>query len=167
MPVAPDGRSSWWSSAPSPRRPPPLPPPRAGYPRTTRASRTRSTPRSPGTRCASPRARTRRRATARSSRSRSTAPGRSWWARARQSGAEPVIRNNIFYQNGSAALHRGRGICALGGPATVIRDNVFFGNYLAAILVKVVSAFQDLTAQEANDAIPDDGILENVDADPA
>jgi len=84
-----------------------------------------------------------------------------------ESGAEPVIRNNIFYQNGSASLHRGRGICALGGPGTVIRNNVFFGNYLAAILVQVVSAFQDLTAQQANDALPDDGILENLDADPA
>jgi len=84
-----------------------------------------------------------------------------------ESGGEPVIRNNIFYQNGSAALHRGRGICALGGPGTVIRNNVFFGNYLAAILVQVVSAFEDLTAQQANDALPDDGILENLDADPA
>ena len=84
-----------------------------------------------------------------------------------ESGAEPTIRNNLFYQNGSATLHRGRGICALGGPGTVIRDNLFYGNFLAAILVQVISSYQDLTAQQANDANPGDGILENLDADPA
>ena len=79
---------------------------------------------------------------------------------------EPVIRNNIFFENGSATLNRGRGICALGGPGTVIRNNVFYGNHIAAILVQVISSFQDLTAQQANDANPDDAILENLDANP-
>lgn len=79
---------------------------------------------------------------------------------------EPVIRNNIFFENGSATLNRGRGICALGGPGTVIRNNAFYGNHIAAILVQVISSFQDLTAQQANDANPDDAILENLDANP-
>jgi hypothetical protein len=79
---------------------------------------------------------------------------------------EPVIRNNIFFENGSATLNRGRGICALGGPGTVIRNNVFYGNHIAAILVYVISSLQDLTAQQANDANPDDAILENLDANP-
>ena len=80
--------------------------------------------------------------------------------------AEPIVRGNIFFENGSAALDRGRGICALGGPGTVIRNNVFFGNHVAAILVRTISATQDLTAQQANDADLADGILENLDADP-
>jgi len=81
--------------------------------------------------------------------------------------AEPTIRSNIFFQNGSVALNRGRGICALGGAGTVIRNNVFFGNLIAAILVRTISATQDLTAQQANDADPSDFIFENLDADPA
>jgi hypothetical protein len=80
---------------------------------------------------------------------------------------EPIVRNNIFFENGSAKLNRGRGICALGGAGTVIRNNVFHGNYIAAILVRVISVVQDLTAQQANDADLADGILENYDADPA
>jgi hypothetical protein len=80
--------------------------------------------------------------------------------------AEPTIQGNIFFENGSAALNRGRGICALGGAGTVIRNNVFFGNHIAAILVRTISATQDLTAQQANDADPADGIFDNLDADP-
>jgi len=80
--------------------------------------------------------------------------------------AEPVIQGNIFFENGSAALNRGRGICALGGPGTVIRNNVFFGNHIAAILVRTISATQDLTAQQANDADLADGVYENLDANP-
>ena len=79
---------------------------------------------------------------------------------------EPTIRSNIFLENGSVALNRGRGICALGGPGTVIRNNVFFGNLIAAILVRTISSTQDLTAQQANDADPLDFIFENLDADP-
>jgi hypothetical protein len=48
----------------------------------------------------------------------------------------------------------------------VIRNNVFFGNYIAAILVRTISATLDLTAQQANDANLTDGIYENLDADP-
>ena len=80
--------------------------------------------------------------------------------------AEPTIQGNIFFENGSAALNRGRGICALGGAGTVIRNNVFFGNHIAAILVRTISATQDLTAQQANDADLADGIHGNLDADP-
>ncbi len=83
-----------------------------------------------------------------------------------EGGAEPVIRNNIFFENGSATLNRGRGICALGGPGTVIRNNVFYGNYIAAILVVIQSA-QNLTAQQADALSDTDGILENLDAPPA
>jgi hypothetical protein len=80
--------------------------------------------------------------------------------------SEPVIQGNIFFENGSAVLNRGRGICALGGPGTVIRNNVFFGNYIAAILVRSISSFDDLTAQQANDANLADGVYENLDANP-
>ena len=79
---------------------------------------------------------------------------------------EPTIQGNIFFENGSAVLNRGRGICALGGAGTVIRNNVFFGNHIAAILVRTISATQDLTAQQANDANPSDGVYGNLDADP-
>ena len=82
-----------------------------------------------------------------------------------EAGAEPVVQGNIFFENGSVSLHRGRGICALGGPGSVIRNNVFYGNVLAAILV-VQGGALDITAQQANNLSVTDGIYDNLDASP-
>jgi hypothetical protein len=77
----------------------------------------------------------------------------------------PIIRNNIFYENGIPGL-RGRGICALGGSATVISNNLFFGNAVAALLVRTPSGTLDVTATQGNDYSDSDGIFANLDGDP-
>jgi len=81
------------------------------------------------------------------------------------SGGEPLVRNNIFLENGTPGV-RGRGICAFGGPGTVIAHNLFHGNALAALLINVGAGNQNLTAAEANDGAPDDGVYGNLDGDP-
>lgn len=77
----------------------------------------------------------------------------------------PVIRDNIFFENGTPGV-RGRGICALGGAQTVIAYNLFFGNAIAALVIRVPTGFQDVSAAEANDYDPSDGIYANLDGDP-
>ncbi|NNF06412.1 MAG: right-handed parallel beta-helix repeat-containing protein, partial [Candidatus Eisenbacteria bacterium] len=80
-------------------------------------------------------------------------------------GSEPVVRNNIFYENGIPGV-RGRGICNFGGPNTVIAHNLFFGNEIAPILTNTTSGFQDLSSAAANALSGSDGIYGNLDADP-
>ena len=77
-------------------------------------------------------------------------------------GAAPIIRHNIFFENGIDGL-RGRGICAFGDSTAVIAHNLFHGNVLADLLV---AGAGDVTAAEANDIDPDDGIYGNVSGDP-
>jgi hypothetical protein len=79
--------------------------------------------------------------------------------------AAPTIRNNIFYENGTPAL-RGRGICALGDPATVVAYNMFYGNVIAAIIMNTGSTLEDVSAAVANDVDGADGVYGNIDADP-
>jgi len=71
--------------------------------------------------------------------------------------AAPTIRNNIFYENGTPAL-RGRGICALGDPATVVAYNMFYGNVIAAIIMNTGSMLEDVSAEVANDVDGADGV---------
>lgn len=80
-------------------------------------------------------------------------------------GDEPVIRNNIFFENGIPGV-RGRGICHFGGPGTVIAYNLFHGNAIAALLVNPGGGAVDLTPAEANDLSSEDGITGNLSGDP-
>jgi hypothetical protein len=76
----------------------------------------------------------------------------------------PVIRHSIFYRNGHVAdPRRGRGICALSSEPADISHNLFFENVVAAILF---SGGIDVTAAEANDLDPLDGVHDNLDGDP-
>ncbi len=81
-----------------------------------------------------------------------------------KAGDEPVVRGNIFYENGTPAV-RGRGICHFGGPNTVIAHNLFFGNSIAAILVNN-GEFIDLSGAAANTLSATDSIYGNLDGDP-
>lgn len=80
-------------------------------------------------------------------------------------GSTPLIRNNIFFENGMAGPPlRGRGICALLGHQAIIAYNLFFGNQIAALLVSGVG---NLSAADANDVSPADSIYGNLDGEPA
>lgn len=82
-----------------------------------------------------------------------------------QNTASPVIRNNIFYANGTPGV-RGRGICHFGAPTTVIAHNLFHANAIAALLVQTPTGARDLTPAEANDLDPADGIFGNLAGNP-
>ncbi len=75
-----------------------------------------------------------------------------------------TIRNNIFFENGTAGV-RGRGICAVNGAIPVIAHNVFFGNVRGALLIAPGAG--DVSATVANDLSSGDGIYGNQDMDPA
>jgi hypothetical protein len=80
-------------------------------------------------------------------------------------GGTPLVRNNIFLENGLPGV-RGRGICAFGDSGTVVVHNLFHGNEIASLLIDVGSGLQDLTASQANDGNPGDGVYGNLDGDP-
>jgi len=78
------------------------------------------------------------------------------------SGSNPIIRNNMFVENGMPSPLRGRGICNLTGSEAIIAYNLFFGNQVAALL----AGTSDVSAEEANAFSPTDSIYGNIDADP-
>ena len=80
--------------------------------------------------------------------------------------SKPVVRNNIFYENGIPGL-RGRGFCALSDSTETITHNLFFANAIAALLVLTPSGPVNVSALEANDYRLTDNIEFNLDADPA
>ena len=80
------------------------------------------------------------------------------------SGSHPVVRNNIFFENGIPAL-RGRGICHFGDSTTVIAHNLLHGNVIAALLVGGMPPV-NVSGADANGLSPTDGIYENLDGDP-
>jgi len=78
----------------------------------------------------------------------------------------PIVRNSIFYENGTPGL-RGRGICQLDTTrVSVIAHNLFYNNVKAALLVVPFAEFGDISAATANDLDPEDTIYGNLDADP-
>ncbi|MEO6463197.1 MAG: FlgD immunoglobulin-like domain containing protein [Candidatus Eisenbacteria bacterium] len=82
------------------------------------------------------------------------------------SASTPIVRNNIFYRNGTVGL-RGRGFCALGNNATTIRNNLFFENVIAAVIIRVGGVPMDVSGTTANGIDPGDAVDGNLDADPA
>ena len=78
----------------------------------------------------------------------------------------PIVRNNIFYRNGTAGV-RGRGYCALGNAATSIRNNLFFENVIAALIMRIGGVPTDVSGAVANDVDAGDAVDGNVDLDPA
>lgn len=81
------------------------------------------------------------------------------------SGGTPLVRNNIFLENGIPGV-RGRGICAFGDSGTVVVHNTFHGNAIASLLIDVGSGLEDLTAAQANDGDLGDAVYGNLDGDP-
>ena len=80
-------------------------------------------------------------------------------------GDEPVVRNNIFFENGIPGV-RGRGICHFGGPGSVVAHNLFHGNAIAAVLINPGGGSVDLDPYETNDISTEDGIYGNLAGDP-
>jgi serine protease len=78
----------------------------------------------------------------------------------------PVVRNNIFYRNGTPGL-RGRGFCALGNSATTIQNNLFYENVIAALIMFVDGSPLDVSGTTANGLDGGDAIDGNLDLDPA
>jgi hypothetical protein len=81
-------------------------------------------------------------------------------------GSTPIVRNNIFYRNGTPGL-RGRGFCALGNAATEIRNNLFFENVIAAVILRIGGVPTDVSGTTANGIDAGDGVDGNFDLDPA
>lgn len=80
--------------------------------------------------------------------------------------SNPVVRNNIFYENGIPAV-RGRGVCDLTGNASSeISHNLFYGNSIAALLIVTMSGGMNVSAEQANNLDSLDDIFGNVDGDP-
>jgi len=79
--------------------------------------------------------------------------------------AKPVVRNNIFFENGTPGV-RGRGFCALSDSTETITNNVFFGNAISAMLVLTPGGPVDVSAAQANDYSLTDHIASNLDGDP-
>jgi hypothetical protein len=79
--------------------------------------------------------------------------------------AAPTVRHNIFYENGTPPPDaRGRGVCWFSAMPVVVYHNLFFGNAVAALLIPDLGG--DMSAEDANDLLPQDGIYGNLDADP-
>ena len=80
--------------------------------------------------------------------------------------AQPTIRQNIFFENGTTAVTppRGRGICWLSSPPAVIYHNVFWHNVLAALLWPAAGG--DQSGASANVVSATDLVYGNLDADP-
>ncbi len=79
--------------------------------------------------------------------------------------SEPIVRHNIFLDNGTPAL-RGRGICALGGPGIALIHNLFFGNVLSAVVQRINGTPTDMSGTQANALSPTDAIYGNIDVAP-
>lgn len=83
-----------------------------------------------------------------------------------QEQSAPLVRNNIFYINGTIG-ERGRGICALGATNATVQYNLFWDNAIAAIVMRDPQGGTiNVTGQEANDLVLDDNIDFNLDGDP-
>ncbi|MGH7724006.1 MAG: DUF1565 domain-containing protein [Candidatus Eiseniibacteriota bacterium] len=80
--------------------------------------------------------------------------------------SEPIVRHNIFLENGLPSPLRGRGFCALGGPGTAIIHNLFFGNVVAAVLQRVNGTPTDMSGTQANGLSPTDAVYGNIDVAP-
>ncbi len=78
----------------------------------------------------------------------------------------PIVRNNIFYRNGSTVTGRGRGYCALGNVATTIRNNLFFENLVAAVIMRISGVPTDVSGTVANGVDVNDNVDANFDLDP-
>ena len=78
--------------------------------------------------------------------------------------AAPIVRDNIFYQNGIPVPLRGRGICWLSETSALITHNLFFQNQLAALLW--LGGGGDFSGAMANAYSATDTVYGNVDADP-
>src|SRR5262249_49752486 len=79
--------------------------------------------------------------------------------------AQPIVRNNLFYQTGTRRVRR-RGFCAVSDSTETIAHNVFFENAIAAMLVLTPTGPVDVSAEQANDYSLTDHIMANLDADP-
>jgi hypothetical protein len=79
--------------------------------------------------------------------------------------AEPLVRQNIFFENGvPSPILRGRGICWLGTGTPRVQHNLFHANQIAAILWP--DGGGDFDPYEANDFDLGDEIFGNLDGDP-
>ncbi|MBK9777474.1 MAG: right-handed parallel beta-helix repeat-containing protein [bacterium] len=79
---------------------------------------------------------------------------------------DPIIRYNIFYENGrTEPTRRGRGICDFSAvPVPKLQHNLFWGNEIAALLYPVGGG--NIASETANELATDDTIFGNIDADP-
>lgn len=78
--------------------------------------------------------------------------------------AAPIVRDNIFYQNGIPAPLRGRGICWLSETSALITHNLFYQNQVAALLW--LGGGGNFSGAMANSYSATDTVYGNVDGDP-
>ncbi|MBZ0268926.1 DUF1565 domain-containing protein [bacterium] len=78
--------------------------------------------------------------------------------------AQPIVRHNVFLENGQTDPVRGRGICWLADTAPIVTHNLFFANEIAAILWP--GGGGNLSGTESNDFDANDDVYGNLDGDP-
>lgn len=78
--------------------------------------------------------------------------------------AAPIVRDNIFYQNGIPDPLRGRGICWLSETSALINHNLFYQNQIAALLW--LGGGGNFSGATANSYSATDTVYGNVDGDP-